>query len=71
MSWHGTTYRAKIDQMNLHDAQWIVGPDYVAALTCGACHMSRKMRNLTTGIASYFEDFASEASVKDGLKLRC
>ncbi len=24
-----------------------------------------------TGIASYFEDFASEASVKDGLKLRC
>jgi hypothetical protein len=25
----------------------------------------------TTGIASYFEDFASEASVKDGLKLRC
>jgi len=25
----------------------------------------------TTGIASYFEDFVSEASVKDGLKLRC
>jgi hypothetical protein len=25
----------------------------------------------TTGIASYFEDFASEVSAKDGLKLRC
>ncbi len=25
----------------------------------------------TTGIASYFEDFASEVSVKDGLKVRC
>ncbi len=25
----------------------------------------------TTGIAGYFEDFASEASFKDGLKLRC
>jgi hypothetical protein len=25
----------------------------------------------TAGIASYSEDFASEASVKDGLKLRC
>jgi len=25
----------------------------------------------TTGIASYFEDFASEVSVKDELKLRC
>ena len=25
----------------------------------------------TTGIASYFADFASEVSAKDGLKLRC
>jgi len=25
----------------------------------------------TAGIASYFEEFANEASVKDGLKLRC
>jgi len=25
----------------------------------------------TTGIASYFEDFESEVSVKDGLKVRC
>ena len=25
----------------------------------------------TTGIAGYFADFANEASVKDGLKLRC
>jgi hypothetical protein len=25
----------------------------------------------TTGIASYFADFANEVSVKDGLKLRC
>jgi hypothetical protein len=25
----------------------------------------------TTGIASYFADFASEISTKDGLKLRC
>ncbi len=25
MSRHGTIYHAKIDQMNLHDAQWIVG----------------------------------------------
>ncbi len=25
----------------------------------------------TTGIVGYFEDVASEASVKDGLKLRC
>ena len=25
----------------------------------------------TTGIASYFEDFASEVSAKGGLKLRC
>jgi hypothetical protein len=25
----------------------------------------------TTGIASYFEDFASEVSAKDGLKVRC
>jgi len=25
----------------------------------------------TTGIASYFADFASEVSVKDGLKVRC
>jgi len=25
----------------------------------------------TTGIASYFEDFGSEVSAKDGLKLRC
>ncbi|OEU45932.1 MAG: hypothetical protein BBJ60_03310 [Desulfobacterales bacterium S7086C20] len=25
----------------------------------------------TAGIASYFEDFVNEASVKDGLKLRC
>jgi hypothetical protein len=25
----------------------------------------------TTGIASYFEDFASEVSAKDGLKPRC
>jgi hypothetical protein len=25
----------------------------------------------TTGIASYFADFASEVSAKNGLKLRC
>jgi len=25
----------------------------------------------TAGIASYFEEFVNEASVKDGLKLRC
>ena len=25
----------------------------------------------TTGIASYFEEFASEVSAKDGLKMRC
>ena len=25
----------------------------------------------TTGIASYFEDFASEVSAKNGLKVRC
>ncbi len=25
----------------------------------------------TAGIAGYFEDFDSEASAKDGLKLRC
>ncbi len=28
-------------------------------------------KSKTTGIASYFEDFASEVSAKDGLKLRC
>jgi len=27
--------------------------------------------NKTGGIASYFEEFANEASVKDGLKVRC
>lgn len=37
---HGTTYHAKIDQMNLDSKQWIVGQDYFAAPTCATCHMS-------------------------------
>jgi hypothetical protein len=40
MSRHGTTYRAKLDRMNLASPEWVVGQDYVAAPTCATCHMS-------------------------------
>ncbi len=37
---HGATYHTKIEQMNLHSTEWIVGKDYFAAPTCATCHMS-------------------------------
>jgi len=40
MSRHGTTYRARLDQMNLLSPEWIAGQDYAAAPTCATCHMS-------------------------------
>ena len=39
------------------------------ALRFGSVWLIRESK--TTGIASYFADFASEVSAKDGLKLRC
>ena len=37
---HGITYRAKIGEMNLEAAHWVLGKDYDAAPTCATCHMS-------------------------------
>jgi len=37
---HGITYRAKIGEMNLGSASWVLGKDYSAAPTCATCHMS-------------------------------
>jgi hypothetical protein len=36
---HGVTYRAKIGEMNLDSAGWVLGKDYNAAPTCATCHM--------------------------------
>ncbi len=42
---HGIAFRAKLGEMNLDAAEWILGKDYSAAPTCTTCHMSAT-RNL-------------------------
>jgi nitrate/TMAO reductase-like tetraheme cytochrome c subunit len=42
---HGIAYRAHEDDLNMHNAKWVLGEDYTAAPTCATCHMSAVRTN--------------------------